>query len=1112
MLQVRSKGIAIALFLFGVLLSVTSRPAFSQTISGDILGTVLDTTGAVVPGAKVTLMAVDTGIKWEATSDEAGNYLFAQLKPGRYSVQASQPGFQTATVTDIQLLVAQRPRVDITLRVGAVTQTVEVSAGGVQLLETQTSAMGQVIEQKPVLELPLNGRNFIQLTLISAGVAPVGTGTSPATTWVGQRDVTASVAGLRESNESFLVDGIESRNARFGSVGLRPSVEAIQEFKMQTSNFSAESGRSSAIINTAMKTGSNSLHGSAYEFIRNSSLDANNFFFNSSNTPIPPFKQNNFGFSLGGPVIFPKVYNGHNKTFFFINYEGIRSRRGLTGTATVPTAAQLQGNLADDSAGTGILPTDSAFCTSNPSSVKCVNVKDPTTGERFPGNVIPRGRIDPIVQKWFQFMPTPNVSGLAGTVATFNYTASPAERNDMNQANVRLDHALTSRDQIFGSLSFEDRPHIQPSAMPGGGQMYPMRNQLLAITETHVFSPTVINVVRFGYNRTKTFLVGMGALGTNYAKDVFGFQNTSGNSFDFGVPGAGITNFSNPGGWAESIGALDEDYQVVNNLSIVRGGHNIKLGINLIHEKFYQITDFGGIPGFSFEGRYTGAGLGDFLLGDPVSASYSVGDSHQNLRSNWWSGYIQDDWRIRPNFTLNIGLRYEYAQTPYDTENRTQWFDPSVGHTVNSYSGGVRNGIIDPDWNNFAPRFGFAYTPSFSKNTVVRGSFGIFYATDNWNELQFLVIGPDYYVSRKLESDPSTPTLSLSGLFPPASLGGVSSNPFTVDKRSRTAYVQEWNFNVQRTFKDWWLSVGYLGNTGVKLLQRQDLNTVGEFDLTGLIPQQERRPYQPYSWILFTHASGWSNYNALTTQLEKRLSAGLYLLGSYTWSHALDIGSTDDFSSTNFDFKKYDRGNSSFDVRQRFVVSYLYELPFGRGRRFLSGAGGAVDRFVSGWKFNGITTFSSGQWKSPGLAVDWIHIDWGSSRPDQVGNPYPANQTFQNWLDSSAYVAPGCPSLKVAGLNCILADGSEVNANQHRQGSAGRNSLQMPGLNNWDFTLLKDTRIKENLLVQFRAEFFNGWNHTQFGDADTGLGTTFGKISSTRVNPREVQFALKLIW
>ena len=315
----------------------------------------------------------------------------------------------------------------------------------------------------------------------------------------------------------FLVDGIETRNARFGSVGLRPSIDSIQEFKMQTDGFSAEYGRSSAIINTTLKSGSNNIHGSAFEFLRNSSMDANDFFLNLANAKKPSFQQNDFGFSLGGPVVLPHIYNGHDKTFFFINYEGIRSRAGAVNTGLVPSMAQIEGgNLADDSAGTGLFPTTSAFCLTHAGAAKCVDVKDPTTGLAFPGNVIPTGRISSYSQIWNPYWVFPNVSVPSGMTAppTLNTANSPKIRNDMNQGNARMDRTLTVRDQLFGSYSFEDRPHTAPSLMPTSGLTYPLRNQLLAITETHMFSPTVVNELRFGYNRTKTFLVGLGTLGT----------------------------------------------------------------------------------------------------------------------------------------------------------------------------------------------------------------------------------------------------------------------------------------------------------------------------------------------------------------------------------------------------------------------------------------------------------------------------------------------------------------------------------------------------------------------------------------------------------------------
>jgi hypothetical protein len=1084
---------------------VYTGPAYSQSITGDILGTVQDPSGAVVPAAKVILTGVGTGVAFTATTDDGGNYLFAQIKPGHYRLDVSKEGFQITTISEVELLVGQRPRVDIVLQVGAVTQTVEVSAGGVQLLDTQTAAMGQVIQERPIVDLPLNGRNFMQLAVLSAGVAPILTGVSPASFWTGAGNgqVTTSVAGLRESNESFLVDGIETRNARFGSVGLRPSVDAIQEFKMQTSNFSAEFGRSSAIINTTLKSGSNSLHGTLFEFLRNSDLDANDFFLNSANQSIPPFQQNNFGASFGGPIVFPHLYNGRDKTFFFLNYEGLRSRRGLSGTALLPSRAQLAGRLADDSAGTGIIPTSDPFCKANPTPPKCFDLKNPSTGQPIPGNDV-SSMLDPVAQIWGPFIPTPNVSIPSGQtqIPLFNYTVSPKNRNDFNQGNVRVDHTLTSKDQIYGSYSFEDRPHAEPAVMPLQGLRFPLRNQVLAITETHNFSPTIVNEFRFGYNRSKTFLVSEGALGKNYAVDVFGFTNTSPNPFDFGVPRASFSGFQDVGSHPESIGALDEDYQFVDNVSKVLGNHNFKAGTNIIREKFFQITDFGGVPSFTFDGRFTGRGLGDFVLGDPFQAIASVGDSSQNLRTNWWAFYLQDDWRIRPALSLNIGVRYEHAGTPHDLANRTQWFDPAVARPVTSKSGGVRNGVVDPDWNDFGPRVGLSYSPHFLKDTVFRGSFGVFYATDNWNELQFLVIGPDFFSSQTLNSNPKTPTISLANVFPLGTLGGGTSNPFSIDKRNRTPYVQEWALDAQHIFgKNWVVDLGYIGNTGQKLWQRRNQNIASE-DPTGTIPITLREPYPQFSWILVTYGGGWSNYNGLTLRVEKRVSAGLYLLSSYTWSHALDLGGTDEFSASSANFKVLDKGNSTFDVRHRLVFSYLYELPFGGNKRFLSGASGVVNRLVGGWKINGITTFSTGQYKTAGLPFDWPDLGaFSQFRPDQIGNPYPGNQSYTNWLDSGAFVVPGCPTI------------DPCTPGRHVQGNSARNSLEMPGINNWDFQIMKETRVSEKLAAQFRAEFFNGWNHTQFGDASTDLVPgQFGRIGGLRIDPREIQFGLKLLW
>jgi outer membrane receptor protein involved in Fe transport len=1112
--------VAAALFLITVLLLVMTPSLFGQSITGDILGTVRDSTGAVVQGAKVTLTASDTGISARATVDNEGNYLFAQLKPGRYSVSISKQGFETSTVSNIDLEIGQRPRLDFALKVGNASDRVEVSAGGAPQLETETSGMGQILQDKIVQDLPIIDRNFIQLMTLTAGVAPIGAGTSPAATWTGTAGgtTTASVAGGRESNDSFLVDGIESRNARFGSANLRLSFDAIQEVEVKTNNFSSEYGRSGGVTLITVKSGTNKIHGDAFDYFRNDALNANDFFSNLNGQPRGELRYNNFGGSFSGPVRIPRLYNGTNKTFFFFNYEGFRQPTTTNFTARVPSAAQLAGNLADDSGGTGIFPLDSDYCQTNSlgtASAKCGTAIDPTTGTPFPGNVIPTGRLDPTSQKWTQFWALPNFVGPPSAtpgLPLFNYKVNRAGYVDWDQYNVRIDHTLTKRDQIWGSFTYENRPTFEPGVLPLQGSSFPIKDTLVTATESHVFSPTVINEARFGYNRGYTYKVGEGALSTNYAQTVFGFKNTSANPFDYGVPNLGISNsiFNTPGSPAESIGALDQNFQYVDHLSVAKGKNSFKVGIDFMHEKFYQVTDFAGVPSVTFTPLYTGVSFADYLLGTIQNASASVGDSSQDLRSNYYGLFLQDDWHVASTLTLNLGIRYEFQQTPYDTSSKTAYFDPdpSVENVVYSRDGKVRNGIVDPDYNNVAPRVGFAWSPAFLPKTVLRGGAGTFYATDNWNELQFLVNAPDFASTQTLTSnpDPRIPGVTYSQLFPPVSASGGTSDPFTLDKHNRTPYVNGWNLDLQHTFgSNWLLDVGYIGNVAQKLPQRRNLDAPS-FDPTGLIPISQRDPYPQFSWILLSYNGGWSSYHGLAVRAEKRLSSGWYFLASYTYSHALDLGTTDDFSVAGIDMKHYDKGNGDYDVRQRLVLSYVYDLPFGHGKEFLSNAPGVVDKIVGGWEWSGITTFSTGQYTSPSLPVDWINCGpFCFSLPDKVGNPVPAHRSYLNYFDINAFAYPGCEGTPTPYLPC--ANGIHV------EGTARRNSLENPGTDNWDMSFIKRTPITRRLNSQFEVEAQNVFNHTQFGEAGTSLQQgSFGIIQGVGHSPRVLQLSLRIMF
>jgi hypothetical protein len=1081
-----------------------SLVAPAQTISGDLVVNVVDPSGAVVAGSKLVLIQVETNIKQESVTDTLGNALFPQLKPGLYQLDVSASGFNPQTITDVRIQVGQRARVDVKMQVGQLTESVTVSAAGATLLNSESAALGQVLEQKPIVELPLNGRNFLNLAQIAAGAVPIGIGVSPATTWTGRSDLTLSIAGGRESNNSFLLNGIETRNARFGSTGIRPSIEAIQEFKVQRSTFGAEFGRSAAVINTTMRAGTNDLHGSVFEFWQNRELNATDFFLNSSGRDKAPFNLNNFGTAVGGPVIIPKLYNGKNRTFWFFNFEGSRQRVSSSATGLYPSLAQLQGNLADDSTGTGIFPRSSPLCQANPTSRKCQDVLDPDTGLPFPGNVIPASRLDRQTQLAVPYFVSPNLAVPVNTpnFPTFNVVGTPGQINDWDQYNTRIDHQVTPRDQLFGTFSYSDEVRDVKVLQPFRGEGYPLNNRLVTATWNHTFSPTILNEFRFGWNRSRTFRLSETSFGPDYAREVFDLKNTTDVAMAFGIPSFGVSGFGPVGSISQALGATDENFQFTNNLGIVRGNHNIRTGFQISRQLYFQITNFSGNPSFTFDGRYSGLqiagiGLADFLLGVPAVVQASLGTGEQDMRTTFWSGYLQDDWRVLPNFTLNFGLRYEMARSPVEINNRSMFFSTDIQQIVLAGQG-VRPDIVDPDWNNFAPRFGFTYRPSFLNNIVVRGGFGIYYATDNFNEEQFKANGPPFFQAQRLDGDPRRPTIFMRDMLP-SFTASPNLTPFSFDRLNRTPYLNQWSFGIQKSFaNDYLLEVEYAGSQGNKLPQRRNLNA-GRLDPTGTIPLAQRVPYPQYgAGMLLTYNGGWSSYNALTAKIEKRYSQGLYLLGSYTWQKALDLGATDEFSTISTEYKKWDKGHSTFDVPHRFVASWIYELPFGRGRKYLSSAGRFADLLVGGWQLNGIATFAQGQFQTLSLGSDWVLVgSFSKSIPDIVGDYKAGRSMPDHYLNPSAFDFPRDEQ------------GNRIRA----VGNAGRNSIQQPGLNNWDLGVFKNFRISERINSQLRWETFNSWNHTQFGSAN--LSTTspnFGRILSTRVGARRMQLGLKLYW
>lgn len=1075
---------------------LAATPSSGQVITGSAVITVTDTTGASIPGANLVLTSESTGEKLAGVTHADGSYTYSSLQPGQYTLSVVAPGFKSASYTNIDVNIGESIGVPVHMVIGAVKQSVVVSAEAGSLLNSHSASVGQVIQSRTIQQLPLNGRNFVQLLFLSTGAAPVGQGTSPSTTWTGRSDTTVILGGLRETDVSYLVNGIETRNARFGTPGLFLSPDAIQEFRVQRTTFGAEFGLSAAVVNMTLRSGTNKLHGDVFELNRNRDYAANNYFLNQQGLARPPFNQNNFGATLAGPVVIPKLYNGKNHSFFMFNFEGFRQNQGTVITGTYPSRAQLGGDLADDSTGTGIYPLGSAFCGDNRGSPKCADIVNPYTGLSYPGNVIPASQLNSIDQLALPYIPTPNISVAAGApnFPAYNTIASPSITQNTNQYNARIDQTLTPKDSFYATFSDYNSKLFTPSLQPLGAYSTPIADHLWTATYNHIFTSNAMNTFRLGLNDSVEFLNPVTASGPDYARSLFKLMNTDTNPLTFGIPDFGITGFSGIGSWGEAVGAQQLNYQMTDNVSILKGSHDYMAGVELIHSRFKQNTDVNANPGFTFDGRYTGTqlsgfGLGDFLLGIPYQASGAAGDSEQNLHTNYYGVYARDNWQATHHLTLSYGLRYEYALPPVESQNRQGYFDLNTGQEV--YAGdGVRRSIVKPDYTDIAPRVGFAWTLPFLRNAVLRGGFGVYYGTANWNELQFSIVGTKFYQVQTLNGDPTKPTLSMNNMLPPLSTS-LNTTPFTLDPNNRTPYYEQWSLDIQKVFGDKYLvEIGYDGNIGKDLPQRRNANAA-TIDPTGTVPINSREPYPNYGYILQNWNEGASNWNALTAKVERRYQNGLSFLGSLTYENAIDQGITDDFSAISRDFRQYDRGHSDYDVPLRFVLSGTYDLPFGRGKRFAASAPLVVNDLVGGWQLNTITTLSAGQYSTATLPTDWLNIGaFSQSRPNvQWSLVAKGRRIPTQYFNPAAFTYPST----------------------HIEGDVGRNTLEQPGYSDVDLSLFKSDRIYKRATLQLRFEFFNVLNHTQFYGANTQLGSGFGEISSTRA-PRIIQLGGRIQW
>jgi len=1113
------------LHVAGILLClmVSLAPLDAQTTSGAIVGTVTDPSGAVIGGASITVTNVETGISVKATTDSSGEYVVTPLSVGRYSVTVEATGFKRSIRTDITLNVQDRLRVDAKLEVGAVTDTVEVAAAA-PMLETDTSYLGEVVDSQRIVDLPLNGRFFTRLAVLTAGTTP---------TVHGARDENTggfSSNGVRPYQNNFLLDGVDNNSLSEDLVSqqsfvIGPPPDAIAEFKVQTNSMSAEFGRSGgAVLNVTIKSGTNALHGTAYEFLRNSTLDAKNFFDSPTN-PIPPFKQNQFGFSVGAPVLIPKLFNGKNRTFFFFDYQGTRIRTGQTFLATVPPDSWRTGNF-------------SGYNQIFDPATTVTDANGNTTRQPFSGNQIPLSRFNPIAAKLLSMFPEPNVAGLTSAFGVSNnYLSNPVEPNDTNQFDLRIDHRISESDSIFGRFSYSNNidnppgpipPPLDAASFSSGNFLNRPRN--LVITETHIFSPRIVNELRLGYSRNRSERLQFDAnenLSAQLGIPGVPFSTNNGGLPQFGV--SGLNNF----GSSEYQPTVEtqEVYHIIDSVSIIRGRHTLKIGAELKPRVNFSILQPPVPRGyFGFSGTFTndpnnvsntGLGSADFLLGIVQQAQISsfINDMFQQPGQFY---YVQDDFKVNKKLTLNLGLRYEFVVHAMEKYNAEANFN--IATNTLDIAGG-RQDALPPNWypqiavnrnaprslvpnqkHDFGPRVGFAY--NMFKNTVIRGGYGIFYSSYEAGPLSIPNPGnnPPFFEQANYNSvsaiQPNAIVNNLSQGFPLDALSNPSlPSVFALDPRFSNPYVQHWQLSVQQEL-GWntvW-EVAYAGSKGTRLYEFRQANPVTPTsDPNANYANLRPRPYLG-DFSLWCSCNS-STYHSLQTKIEKRFSNDLSFLTAFTYGKSIDEVSTASLGfhgggyARNWNHPEWEKGPSDFDQKFRFVNSVTYILPIGKGKRLLGGLNGVGNALLGGWELQGIQSATSGVPLTINASIGESNTNGDSEeRPNRVaGVPlYPSSQDASLWFNPAAFTATAFGTLGNAGRNIIY--------------SAPQVSI--------DSSLFKDFAIRERIKVQFRSEFFNMLNHPNF--RANSLNTSFdapGAGAFTAAQPaRQIQFALKFIY
>ncbi len=1158
------------LLLIGCMLPLLS---YGQAFTGSISGIVTDQTGAVVARAAVTVTDLDRNTSFHAASNETGLYVVSQLPPGRYRISVGAPGFRTFVMAGLPLSTQQHATVNITLEVGQVTEEVTVQERA-QMLEAGSSTLSAVVENKRIVDLPLNGRNIYTLTSLVPGVFQTRTTSGVDDTFYGHHFI---VNGGQESTTDIMLDGVTATVSHniptISAISAIPSVEGIQEFRIQTNAYSAEYGRSGGgLVTMVTKSGTNELHGSLFEFLRNSKLDANNFFANRAGTKLASFKRNQFGASLGGPVLLPKAYDGRNRTFFFFNYEGMRQRRAQFAQHTVPSALERQGNFSEtlNSAGQMIRVYD-PFSTRPDPARSGYYLRDP-----FPGNRLPAALLNPVALAIQKYYPEPNAPGRPFTRQQ-NLILQKAYPEPQDRYEAKLDHQFSSSRRLTGRYTFMDSIYSKPNfwgniADPGCCEPMFQRLQNAMLDYTHIVGTAGVLNLRYGMGRVSanrvpwsTTLSGEGG----FRVTELGLPATIERIADHPIfPNVTIQDFTQLGPNGGDLYLMgDTTHSMIANLSLLIGRHSLKLGLDarINYVNFGQLD----VPtgSYNFTRAFTqgpdprtpsstaGVAYASFLLGTGTGRmTHQIRPANAN---HYKAFYIQDDFKVNSRLTLNLGFRWDFEAGTTERYNRLTAIDPYIRNPLSDQTGmelrgGTlfggstlgRRAIRETDLRQLNPRVGLAW--QLNPSTVIRSGYGIFFGVPPYGASR-------HYVGAAFQSetpwigtkpDGVTPNHLLSNPFPDGfnlytgtANGLLTQVGYTLWDGWPAVlfppYNQQWNFTIQREFGPnavW--EIAYAGNKGTHLplfIPSPELNQMNPAylsmgnELLATVPNpfygiiksgtlaqstvqrgQLLRPYPHYTGFQAKNA-GWgnSNYHALQTRFERRFSAGLSFLASYTFSKTISDAADGLWNLAggtavvrNWYCRSCERAVSTYDQPHRLVVNTTYELPFGRGKAYGANLGRSLNAVLGNWQVNAIVTLARGlPLRNFGVSQNTSYSFGGNQRPDSTGvSPALSGaRTIDRWFDTNQIVRPAPFTFGTLGrtVTAVRADNAK----------------------HVDLSLFKSFRPSERLTVQFRAEAFNLANTPLFSQPNTTQGSAlFGVVTGQENAPRQVQLGLKVLF